>query len=202
MRNFHRRREKGSGLIIVILIVALLIGIGVPLLTLTGMSPKVSGSLRDHEEAFNAAEAGFDAARLAIEQYLANGQWTSFAGHTLTQPTGIDLPLDLNLNPNPFYFRLRTDAELLQSFDTNGDGTPEVANLLFFHQTYATDEQGGIDIRYTYTVFLIDDEASGGTADSSDAILVSIGTVRSGARVLDSVRLEIVLAFQTGGPNP
>jgi len=202
MKNSHRRREKGSGLIIVILIVALLIGIGVPLLTLTGMSPKVSGSFRDHEEAFNAAESGFDSARLAIEQYLANGQWSSFEGHTLTQPTGIALPLDAQGSPNAAYFRLRTDTELLQSFDTNGDGTPEVANILFFHQTFAADPQGGIDVRYTYTVFLIDDEAGGGTPDSRDAILVSIGTVRSGARVLDSVRLEIVLAFQTGGPNP
>jgi len=189
-----RRHETGSGLIVVILIVAFLAGIGLSLLTLTSMSPKVSGSLRSHEEALNAAEAGFDAARLLIADRMSSGQWASFDGHYLTQPTGIDLPLVLN-SPNPSYFRRKTDQELLQAFDPNGDGTPDVPNLLFFNQTFATSGQGQTDLRYTYTVFLINDEAGGGTADARDALLVTIGVIRAGNSILDSVRLEILLAY-------
>ena len=185
-----RRHENGSGLIVVILIVAFLAGIGLSLLTLTSMSPKVSGSLRYHEEAFNAAEAGFDAARLLIQDRMSSGQWTSFDGHYLTQPTGIDLPLVLD-SPNSSYFRRKTDQELLQAFDPNGDGTPDVANLLFFNQTLATSA----DFQHTYTVFLINDEAGGGTADARDALLVTIGVVRAGNRILDTARLEILLGY-------
>jgi hypothetical protein len=50
-----------------------------------------------------------------------------------------------------------------------------------------------------YTAFLIDDEAGGSTADPSDAILVVIGVVRAGTRILSTSRLEIVLAYQQGG---
>jgi len=194
MRNANRRREQGSGLIVVIMVVALLVGIGIPLLTLTNMSPKVSGSMRHHEEAFNAAEAGFDAARLVIEYYLSYNEWNDFAGHYLTLPLGIDIPTVLGL-PNPAYFRAQTDQELLQAFDLNGDGTPNVPNLIFFHQTFAKDGQGQTDARYTYTVFLINNEAGAGLPNNADALLVSIGTVRAGTRILDSVRLEILVAF-------
>nr|HPH44477.1 hypothetical protein [Candidatus Aminicenantes bacterium] len=53
----HRNRERGAGLFIVILIVAGLAALGMTLLTLTSMGPKMSGGLRSQEEAFNAAEA-------------------------------------------------------------------------------------------------------------------------------------------------
>jgi len=193
--NRGLRHEQGSGLIVVIMVVALLIGIGIPLLTLTSMSPKVAGAMRYHEEAFNVAEAGFDAARLLIEQNMTGGAWTDFAGHYLTQPTGIDIPMILGV-PNSSYFRRLTDQEILQALDQNGDGTADVPNLLYFQQTFATNGQGQTDLRYTYTVFLINNEAGGGLANHTDALLVSIGTVRAGTRVLDSVRLEVLVAFQ------
>jgi hypothetical protein len=195
MMNRGLRHEQGSGLIVVIMVVALLIGIGIPLLTLTSMSPKVAGAMRYHEEAFNVAEAGFDAARLLIEQNMTGGAWTDFAGHYLTQPTGIDLPM-VQGAPNSSYFRRLTDQEILQAIDQNGDGTADVPNLLYFQQTFAVNGQGQTDLRYTYTVFLINNEAGGGLANSSDALLVSIGTVRAGTRVLDSVRLEVLVTFQ------
>jgi hypothetical protein len=190
-----KRREAGAGLIVVILIIAFLVAIGIPLLTLTSAGPKVSGSFRLHDQAFNAAEAGFDAAWKWIDGQFAAGQWTNFTGHYLTQPTGIDLPFDAGGNPNAAYFRRKTDQDLLSSFDTNGDGTAEVANLLYFQQTFALDGQGNTDTRYAYTVFLINDEAGAGQAGPTDALLVAIGVVRAGTRILDSVRLEVQIGL-------
>lgn len=190
-----KRREAGAGLIIVILIIAFLVAIGIPLLTLTSAGSKISGSFRLHDEAFNAAEAGFDTARKWIESQFASGQWVNFTGHYLTQPTGIDIPLDASGNPNSAYFRRKTDQELLSSFDTNGDGTAEVANLIYFQQTFALDGQGNTDARFAYTVFLIDAAAGAGTSGPADALLVAIGVVRSGSRILDSVRLEVQIGL-------
>ncbi len=190
----RKRIERGSTLIIVLLVVALLAGIGIPLLTLTSMGPKISGSMRFHEEAFNAAEAGFEAARLVIEFHMTNGDWTSFAGHYMTQPAGIDQGTISDL-PNPSYFRRLTDQELLQAFDPDGDGAPNVTNLIYFHQTFATDEAGQPDPRHAYTVFLLDGQAGGGTASPAEALIVSIGTVRAGSRILDSVRLEVLVGL-------
>jgi hypothetical protein len=190
----RKRIERGSTLVIVLLVVALLAGIGIPLLTLTSMGPKLSGSMRYHEEAFNAAEAGFEAARLVIEFHMTNGDWTNFAGHYLTQPTGIDQGT-ISDAPNPSYFRRLTDQELLQAFDSDGDGAPNVTNLIYFHQTFAADAAGQPDPRYTYTVFLLDGQAGGGTASPAEALIVSIGTVRAGSRILDSVRLEVLVGL-------
>jgi hypothetical protein len=190
-----KRSETGAGLIVVILIIAFLAAIGIPLLTLTSAGSKTSGSFRLHDEAFNAAEAGFDAARKWIDGQFAAGQWVNFTGHYLTQPTGIDLPFDSGGNANAAYFRRKTDKELLTSFDTNGDGVAEVSNLLYFQQTFALDGQGNTDPRWTYTAFLINDEAGAGTIDPADALLVIIGVVRSGTRILDSVRLEALVGL-------
>jgi hypothetical protein len=193
------RQRPGASLIVVILIVAFLAGVGIPLLTLTRIGSTIAGSSRTHEEAFNAAEAGFESARLQIEDWLASGAWAGFTGHYLTQPTGIDRAHGTGGTPNPQYFRRLTDRELLEAIDTDGDGTPNVSNLIAFNQTFATDGRGETVARVTYTVFLIDDEAGSGSGDPSDALLVAIGTVRAGSRILDSVRLEILLGFQVGG---
>jgi hypothetical protein len=197
MSRGGRRHERGSGLIVVMMVVALLIGIGIPLLTLTGMGPKVAGSVRHHEEAFNAAEAGFDAIRLLIEDYMSTGAWTDFAGHYLTLPSGIDIPI-VQGSPNAAYFRRLTDQELLLALDPNGDGAADVPNVFYFHQTFALTGQGQTDLRFTYTVFIINNEAGGGLPNDSDALIVSIGTVRAGTRILDSVRLEVFVALPEG----
>lgn len=73
-----RKRERGAGLFIVILIAAGMAALGLSLLTLTSMGPKMAGGLRAQEEAFNAAEAGFDAARAIIEDHFAVGDWADF----------------------------------------------------------------------------------------------------------------------------
>ena len=196
----ERRSERGSTLIIVILICALLAGIGIPLLTLTNMGPKISGGMRFHEQAFNAAEAGAEAARLYLEQMIDMGYWSNFTGHYVVNPTGIDKPLDVTGAPNLMYFRRLSDGELLHWLDQDGDAKPDVTNVLYFHQAFAQDAQGSFDPRFVFTAFLIDDEAGGGTADPSDALLVVIGCVRVGTKIADSVRLELEIGFVTEMP--
>jgi hypothetical protein len=154
--------------------------------------------LRSQEEAFNAAEAGFNAAQSQLKAYFSGGTWTSFEGHYLTQPTNIDRPF-VSYAVNPSYFRRMTDEEILLALDPGKDGTADYAPLLSFQQTFATIETGATDIRLAYTAFLINDEAAGGTPDPGDVLLVVIGVVKSGTRILASTRLEIVLQYVAGG---
>lgn len=191
-----KRREKGSGLIIVILIVGFLVAIGVPLLTITGIGSKVSATLRTHEEAFNAAEAGFDAARIAVEFQFATGGWGNFQDHYLVQPNNIDRPILPSGSVNPDYFRRKTDQELLAIFDANNDGIADVPNVLFLKRRFATTAAGTLDTRYAFTVFLIDENVGKGVANPDAALLVAIGTVMSGSRIVDSVRLEVQIAIE------
>ena len=69
----HRRgRERGSGLIVIIMIVAFMLAVGMLLLTVTGMSPKASDSMRLQGMAFDAAEAGFNAAWVVLNDNFLN----------------------------------------------------------------------------------------------------------------------------------
>ncbi|MHB8054274.1 MAG: pilus assembly PilX family protein [Candidatus Aminicenantales bacterium] len=193
-----RKRERGAGLFIIILLVAGLAALGISLLTLTSMGPKMSGGLRSQEEAFNAAEAGFGAAHSLIKGYFSGGTWSSFEGHYLTQPSNIALPF-VSGAINNSYFRRMTDEDILLALDPGKDGTADYAPILFFNQTFATNESGATDMRLSYTAFLINDEAAGGADDPGDVLLVVIGAVKSGTRILASTRLEIVLQYTAGG---
>jgi hypothetical protein len=189
-RNRKVSEPKGSGLIVVILVMAFLVTIGVGLITITSIGSRVTGNVRAQQEAFNAAEAGFDVAWIAVEDFFLNQAWSSFDGQYLTEPTGIDIPLDAN------YFRYLSDQELLNAIDQNGDGTPDYSNVIFFKQEFISlAGGGGTDPRYTYTAFLIDDEAAGGMSDHGDALLICIGTAGIGPRMSTS-RLEVLLAVE------
>lgn len=194
--KMEKGEEKGVGIIVVIIVIAFLLAIGVGLLVITGTGPKVAGNIRFQQEAFNAGEAGFDAAWKSIDTAFVDLTWTSFEEHYLREPVGIDQPLQAN------YFRRLTDEALLNIFDPDGNGSPDVANLLYFNQPYVLNNQGQLDHRYTYTVFLIDDEAGGGTPDPSDALMVCIGVVKSGNQILATSRIEAVLSIQLQGMNP
>lgn len=185
-------RERGVVLIVLILVLTFLLTIGLVLLTVTATGTKVAGNIRTQEQAFNAAEAGFDASWMAIEDFFTNDAWTSFDGHYLKEPYGLDLPI------TQYYFRKLTDLELLNLLDADGNGTCDYNNVIFFQQPYHQNEEGSLDPRYLYTAFLIDDEAAGGSADPGDALLVCIGCVKVGSNVTTS-RLEIGLAIQLPG---
>jgi hypothetical protein len=162
------------------------------LMTVTSSGSKVAGNIRSHQEAFNSAEAGFDAAWKALDGAFSDTEWISFDGHYLIEPAGIDIP------QSDYYFRKLTDEEILNFLDPDGDGSPDVSNLLFFKQPFVRDESGEYDLRYTYTAFLIDDEAVAGSPDAGDVILVCIGTAGVGSTMSTS-RLEIELAVEVSG---
>ena len=207
-------RPAGSGMMVVILVLAFMLTVGVAVLAITTSGPKVSASMRYQEEAFNAAEAGFDAARMTIDDFFGNGQWTNFTSHYLSGLTanGIEMPfIGGNLEtPNPGYFRRLTDEQILNLIDNNHDGIPDSAaqgQLVFFEQPFVYGPDGTLDQRYRYTVFLIDDEAGTGAAtDPTDTLMVCIGVVRSGQavsdRILATCRLEIEIEMPQSGTTP
>jgi Tfp pilus assembly protein PilX len=176
---------RGSSLIIVIIIVAFMLAVGVAMLVITGLAPKVSGSVRDQEAAFNAAEAGFDAARVQIENNLLSGAWSGLTAYCLTTPTGIDNPLQTN------YFRKQSDTSLVQTLSAGTTG------VLYYSQPYIKTTSGQNDTSRTYTVFLINQGLA------SDALLVSIGVAWSpGGQALATSRIEVDLGTESSGSAP
>ncbi len=164
IRTLRRSRERGSGLIVVIMVVAFMLAVGMLLLTVTGTSPKAADSVRLQGMAFDAAEAGFNAAWVVLNDNFLNRVSTNFAGQYRTNfggATGLDDPA------SPNYFRGLTDEQIVA--DIAADNT--AANpALFSSEPLATDP------RCAFTVFLINDEAPGTiTADDNDCILVCIG---------------------------
>ena len=195
MKNRGEQKERGAGLIVLIIVMAFLLTVGAVLISVTGTGPRVAGNVRLQEQAFNAAEAGFDSAWNALEESFLAAGWTSFDGHYVTSPSGIDLPIDKD------YFRRLNDEDLLDALDNNGDGIADDLNVIFFKNPYVLNQSGGLDARYTYTAFLIDDEAGGGDPDAGDALLICIGTVQQG-NMLTTSRLEIELSIQLAGTSP
>lgn len=181
--------RSGFALIVVILVLAFLLSVGIGLLSVTSAGPKLAGNVRSQEQALNAAEAGFDLSWAQLEFAFNNGEMTSFDGQYLNDPAGIDLPSATN------YFRKLTDLEILTLLDADKDGTADYANVLFYKDTF---QPLGTENILTYTIFLIDDEAGGGTLDNTDALMVCIGTSGSGPSLTTS-RLEIVIAVESPG---
>ena len=188
----HSSSERGVALVIVILVLAFLQVIGIVLLTVTGTGPRVAGNIRSQQQAYNGADAGFDTAWTLIEESFANGSWVRFDAQYLAEPTGISDPASTN------YFRKLTDQEILELIDPDEDGLPNISTVLFCRQLYVQNPDGSFDPRFTFTAFLIDDEAGGGTPDPVDCLLVCIGCVGSGATMTTS-RIEVELAIQLPG---
>jgi len=154
-------RRRGSGLIVVIMIVAFMLAVGMLLLTVTGTSPRVSDSMRLQGIAFDAAEAGFNSAWIVLNDAFLNKVYSSFGGHYRSQfngAEGLDDPLSTS------YFRKLTDEQIV------ADVAADPTNAIFNSEPLATDP------RCTFTVFLVNDEAPGTiAADDNDCILVCIG---------------------------
>ncbi len=196
MKYDNSHKDRGSGLIVLVIVTAFLLAVGLLLLYVTGAGPEVAGNLRFQQQAFNAAEAGFDNAWSALEGYFIAAGWENFDGHYLTQPTGIDLTTHEN------FYRKKTDEEIFTMLDPGNDGTADDPNVIFYKEPFVLNPSGGLDTRYTYTAFLIDDEVGyPDLPDAYDAVLVCIGTVQVQGRIIASSRLEIELATQLpGGP--
>jgi hypothetical protein len=160
-REKSHSRERGSGLIVVIMVVAFMLAVGMLLLTITGTSPKASESIRLQGMAFDAAEAGFNAAWVILNDNFLNKVYSNFNAQYRTNyggAPGLDDPL------SPSYFRGLTDEQIV------ADVAADPTNALFNSEPLVTDP------RCTFTVFLINDEAPGTIAsDDRDCILVCIG---------------------------
>lgn len=171
-------RERGVAIIIVILVTAFLLAIGVGVLSLSGTGPKVSNSLRQQELAFQAAEAGFDAAWRYLNDASEGGAFMDFSGlyrSTYGGAEGLDEPLDVH------YFRKLTDEELWA--DLISDPTTAI-----FPPTQLPH-----DTRLSYIVFLVNDEPPGAAPNHADGILVCIGRGPQNTYK----RLEIVLEISS-----
>jgi len=184
MNRQRTEKERGVTLIILVIVIAFLLAVGILVLYITGTGPEVAGNMRLQEQAFNAAEAGFDNAWTLIEGSFVAAGWTDFDGHYITTPAGISDKDEVN------YFRKLTDEELLAAIS----GDP---NMIFYKIPYVITQSGTLDARYTYTAFLVNDEWTEGEPDPFDALLICIGTVQTGDTFTTS-RLEIELAIQSG----
>ena len=185
--------ERGTGLVVVIMLLAFMLTVGMVLITTTSSGPEVAGSLRIQQQAFNAAEAGFDTAWLDISLLLVDKTWLNFDEHYLQEPAGIDIPID------DIYFRRQTDDELLAMIGDIDSGTPSYSNILYYKQSYVRTGGSVLDPRFTFTAFLIDDEASGAEPpDAGDALLVCIGRIELGGRTV-TARIEIELVLEDMG---
>jgi len=160
-REKSHSRERGSALIVIIMVVAFMLAVGMLLLTITGTSPKASESMRLQGMAFDAAEAGFNAAWVILNDNFLNKVYSTFNAQYRTNyggAPGLDDPL------SPSYFRGLTDEQIV------ADVAADPTNALFNSEPLVTDP------RCTFTVFLINDEAPGTiAADDRDCILVCIG---------------------------
>jgi len=180
------RRERGSTLLVIILVITFMLGVGVALLSVSGTGSRLAGNMRSQEDAFNVAEAGFEAARIAIDRYFLEGSWSRLQDNCLTQPTGIDLPVESN------YFRKLSDIAVIQAVTAGSTG------VVFYEQPMTRPGTSMSDPNRAYTVFLIDDEAgSPATPDPSDALMVCIGVVRAGNRVLSTARIEVLIGVSS-----
>jgi hypothetical protein len=154
-------RERGSGLIVVIMVVAFMLAVGMLLLTVTGTSPKISDNIRLQGMAFDAAEAGFNSAWGILNDQFLNRVAENFGGMyrtTFGGNQGLDDP------QSPFYFRSLTDEQLW------ADIVADPTNALFAAEPLVTDP------RSAFSVFLINDEAPGTiVADDRDCLIICIG---------------------------
>src|SRR4030042_1673904 len=94
MNRQRTGKDRGATLIILIIVIAFLLAVGILVLYITGTGPEVAGNLRLQEQAFNAAEAGFDNAWTQIEGSFVGAGWTNFEGHYITTQVGISDPFD------------------------------------------------------------------------------------------------------------
>jgi len=170
------RKDRGAGLIIMIIVVAFLLSVGILLLFVTGTGSVVAGNIRQQERAFSAAEAGFDATFQSLNTGIVINQTvTDFASMyrtTLGGQPGLDDPA------SPNYFRRRTDSEIW------ADVVSDPTNAVYVNQPLTTDSS------LTYTVFLVNDEAVVGVSPNDmDCLIICLG--RAGRNTF--ARIEVTI---------
>jgi len=186
MKSNKMRKDRGVGLLVLIIVIAFLLSVGLLLLFVTGTGPEVANNVRLQERAFNAAEAGFDEAWRAINDLIISGTWADFAGQYRTKYSTYGDVLDIRWSspqdPNPYYFRRLTDEELV------ADMVSDPSNVLIPYTQLPNDSS------LSYLVFLINNENEWGfPANDRDCLIVCIG--RAGQNTY--ARIEVVIEIQT-----
>lgn len=186
MKKTGIRKDRGTGLIVLIMVIAFLLAVGIILLFVTGTGSEVAGNIRLQERAFNAAEAGFDEVWRVLNENVLSGVISDFGNMYRTDFDGHANVLDdpgTEAAPNPYYFRKLTDEELA------ADAIRDPTNALFINQPLPDDNT------ITYTVFLInnDNAVTGVAQNDMNCIIVCIG--RAGRNTY--VRLEILVEIQS-----
>jgi len=181
MKKTGIRKDRGTGLIVLIMVIAFLLAVGIILLFVTGTGSEVAGNIRLQERAFNAAEAGFDEVWRYLNENIVSGAILDFSAQYRTDFNGNVNVLDDPADTNPYYFRKLTDEELV------ADVIKDPANAIFVNQPLPDDNT------LTYTVFLINNEAAGVAQNDMNCIIVCIG--RAGRNTY--VRLEILVEIQS-----
>jgi hypothetical protein len=184
MKKKGTNNDRGIGIIVLILVLAFLLAVGLVLLYVTGTGPQVAGNVRLQQRAFDAAEAGFDEVWRYLNENILSGAILDFSNLYRTDYDGHANVLDdpgLTGSPNPYYFRKLTDEELA------ADIIKDPTNAIFVNQPLPGDST------LTYSVFLINNEATGVVQNDRDCIIVCIG--RAGRNTY--ARLEVVVEIQT-----
>jgi len=182
MKTQMSPRERGVGLIIMIIVIAFLLSVGILLLFVTGTGSAVAGNVRQQERALDAAEAGFDATFEQLNSNIILNQ--TISDFTLLYRTifngqpGLD---DSSPNPaNPNYYMRLTDEELW------ADVVKDPTNAIFVNQPLTTDSS------MAYTVFLINDEgAPGVTINDRDCDIICLGRAGRNTYARIIVKIEI-----------
>jgi hypothetical protein len=172
------RRDRGAGLIIMIIVVAFLLSVGILLLFVTGTGSAVATNVRQQERAFSAAEAGFDATFESLNTGIVISKSVTDFSTMYRTTFGGQPGLDDPASPN--YFRRRTDDELW------ADVVSDPTNAVFVNQPLSTDSS------LTYTVFLVNDEAVAGvTANDMDCLVICLGRAGRNTYARIEVTIEI-----------
>ena len=138
MNTLRSSKERGAGLIVMIIVTAFLLGVGILLLFVTGTGSAVAGNVRQQSRAFDAAEAGFDAAFEQLNANIIQNQTLTDFGllyrTTFNGQPGLDDPSPNPANPN--YYMRRTDEELWADLAADPAAAPapaRVVRVYYFH---------------------------------------------------------------------
>lgn len=180
--------REGAVLVMSLLLLAMITILGVYSSTRTAMEEKVAGAAISATRVFYVAEAALSHGRKLVNDQVAavNGatNWDDALGGTLFPPAATS-----------YYC------------DPNGDGCPDTASLV----SGAWTNQGTLvldnvtttvaGITYTYSVFLYNNDDTGGAVTDADGLVIlrSIARAWSGSTLLSESIQEETLAFIPGG---
>jgi hypothetical protein len=195
-RTGTKRRDRGSALVSVILVLLVLTIVGVGIAYFTSMEDRLSGNTRIAKAAFYAADAGLRRAELALSDTA--GLTSTCAPITLTQILSTGAAPAINV-PGGGYAAIPLD---LTSF--NQAGCLAAADQISY-LNIPVPVLGGTPVvdRATYSIYVrnnLDDATGTATTDQDSMInIVSVGTVQLAVGTTITRILEEQILLSIGG---